>query len=163
MPTVKLTAGYSPIPEGPQVFKITDVTYKEEFGKCEIKMVTAKGRQHTERYQFMRADHTPNEGALNAFSFLVRCAMPGYDADEIDPSKLVGHYFRANVVHDVLPSTKKEGETVTFIRLTDKSAADGFDEPEVAPKPKKTVPVPQVEEEEPAPVKKKYDLSSLLG
>lgn len=149
MATIKLTGGYSPIPEGTHVFKITDVTYKEEFGKLEIKMQTAQGKTHTERYAFTKNNGETNDGALAAFSYMAKCALNDQDVDEIDPEDLMGHYIRATVVHDVLPSTKKEGETVTFIRLTDKEPADGF-EGEAAPAKPKDPP-------------KKYDLSALLN
>lgn len=157
MALIKLSGGFTPIPEGVHVFKITDVTYKEAFGKLEITMQTAKGKKHVERYQFTKKDGDTNDGALAAFSFMAKCALNDPDAEEVDPEDLVGCYIRATVEHDVLPSTKKEGETVTFVRLTDKEPADGFDEEEAPPKKK-----PATKEEAPAPAKK-FDLKSVLG
>ena len=158
MALIKLSGGFTPIPEGVHVFKITDVTYKEAFGKLEITMQTAKGKKHVERYQFTKKDGDTNDGALAAFSFMAKCALNDQDADEIDPEDLAGCFIRANVVHDVLPSTKKEGETVTFVRLTDKEPADGFDEEEAPPKKK-----PATKAEEATAPAKKFDLKSVLG
>lgn len=153
MALIKLSGGFTPIPEGVHVFRIESVEYKEAFGKLEIHMVTKSGKKHVERYGFLKENGAQNDGALAAFSFMAKCALNDPDAEEIDPEDLVGHFIRATVEHDVRESTKKEGGTVTFVKLTDKEPADGFDEDE-APRKKA--------DETPAPAKK-YDLKSLLG
>lgn len=156
MALIRMSGGFAPIPEGIYVFKIVEVEYKEQYGKLAITMQTAKGKKHIERFQLTDKDGHPNDGAMAAFSFLVRAALNDMDlgdGDEIDPEDLVGHYIRATVEHDVRESTKKEGETVTFVKLVDKEPADGFDEDEA---PAKKVSAPATE-------KKKYDLSFLLG
>lgn len=159
MPLIKLTGGFTPIPEGTHVFKITKVDYKETFGKLEIHMETAEGKKHVERFSFLKSDGSTNDKAFSAFSFFARTILNDNTAEEIDPEDLVGHYFRATVEHDVQPSKKKEGETVTWVKLTDKEPADGFDDGDV--------PEEEEEEEAPAPApaapKKKYDLKALLG
>lgn len=152
MALIKLS-GFTPIPEGVHIFRIDAVDYKEAFGKLEVHMVTAAGKKHTERFSFLSSNGSPNERALAAFSFFAKTALNDNDAEEIDPEDLVGHFIRATVVHDVRESTKKEGTTVTFVNLTDREPADGFDEDET---PAKTA-------EEPAPAKKKFDLKSVLG
>lgn len=153
MALIKLSGGFTPIPEGTYVFKITEVVYKEAFGKLEVTLQTAKGKRHVERYQFTKGNGEVNDGALAAFSYMAKCALDDPDAEEIDPGDLVGCYIRATVEHDVQPSKKKEGETVTWVKLVDKEPADGFEEDEA---PAKKVSAPATE-------KKKYDLSSLLG
>lgn len=161
MAKIALTEGFSLIPEGTHIFKITEVTYKEEFGKLEVKMKTAKGQTHTERFNLMKKDGTMNEGAYNAFSFFAKTALQDYTLTEIDHNDIVGHYIQCTVEHDVQPSTKDPNKTVTFARLGDKAPADGFDEEEVAtPAPKKAAPAAAK-----ATPKKSggFDLDSLLG
>ena len=53
MAKIPLSAGFTLIPEGEHVFKIVDVTYKEQFGKLEIKMETKDKLKHTERYNLL--------------------------------------------------------------------------------------------------------------
>lgn len=135
MSKIALTGGFTPIPEGHHVFKITEVTYKEEYGKLEVKMVNANGRHHTERFGLLRADGSSNSGAYSAFSFLARAALDNDNLTEVEHEDLVGRYFSADVVHDVQESKTKPGETVTFIKLNDKRPASGFDgeAPKAAP------------------------------
>lgn len=130
---IKLTGGYTPIPEGVHVFKIISAVYKEEFGKLEIKMQTKQGKIHTERFQLTR-NGNPNEGAYKAFSFFARTAMNDFSLEEIDHEDLVGKYIKCGVEHEVVPSTTKPGETMTFVHLTDKFVATGYDEEDEAPK-----------------------------
>ena len=136
MAKIALSDSFTPIPEGIHIFQITDVIYKEEFGKLEVKMKTAKGQTHTERFNLMKSDGSMNEGAINAFSYFAKTALNDYTLTEIDHQDLVDCFIECTVEHDVLPSNKDPNKTVTFVRLADKSPADGFDE-EVAP-PKKT-------------------------
>lgn len=141
MAKIALSDGFSLIPEGIHIFQITDVVYKEEFGKLEVKMKTAKGQSHTERFSLMKSDGSMNEGAINAFSYFAKTALNDYTLTEIDHRDLVGCFIECIVEHDVLPSNKDPNKTVTFVRLTDKSPADGFNE-DVAP-PKKTGAAPK--------------------
>ena len=43
MAKIGLTEGFTLIPEGTHVFQITDVKYKEDFGKLEVYMQTQTG------------------------------------------------------------------------------------------------------------------------
>lgn len=54
MAKIGLTEGFSLIPEGTHVFKITDVKYKEEFGKLEVTMQTQGGSKHIERFSLLK-------------------------------------------------------------------------------------------------------------
>ena len=161
MAKIALTEGFSLIPEGTHIFKIIEVSYKEEFGKLEVKMKTAKGQTHTERFNLMKQDGSMNEGAYNAFSFFAKTALNDYSRTEIDHDELVGCYIKSTVEHDTQPSNKDPNKTVTFIRLGDKSPADGFDEAEVpVTAPKKAAPAPTA-----APKAKVtgFNLDDLLG
>lgn len=158
MGKITLSEGYSVIPEGTHIFKIINTNYKEQFGKLEITMKTAKGQIHVERFALQKADGSANEGALNAFSYFARAALGDWSAQEIDPEELVGFFVECDVEHDILPSNKNPDKTVTFVRLTDKRHAEGYDEEE------RGVPAPVT----PAPIKKaavkaeELDLDELL-
>lgn len=127
MATVQLSATFTPIPEGRHIFKIVDVAYDPEFGSMHVKMVTSKGKKHTERFKLMDQNEKPNEGAISAFSFFARTALNDFARESIDHGDLTGHYIEAEVLHNKVPSTKKEGEFVTFIRLGEKHPASGFE------------------------------------
>lgn len=139
MPTIKLTSGFTLIPEGTHVFKITDAQYDEEFGKLEVHMQTRKGQKHIERYTLTRDDGTINEGAYNAFSYLAKVALQNFDVDEIDPVELIGHYIECDVEHEVVENRKKPGQTSTFIRLREKRESDGWGDAPAAAAPKSGV------------------------
>ena len=122
-----MTNGFTVIPEGEHIFRIYDAKYDEDFGKIEIKMVTANGSTHMERYGILNQNGEYNEKALNAFSYFAKTALNSFDIEDVDPSELINHYVRAEVVHVKAPSTKDPTKTVTFVNLGDKSPADGFD------------------------------------
>lgn len=160
MAKIALSEGFTLIPEGTHIFQITGVTYKEAFGKMEIKMKTAKGQSHTERFNLMKSDGSMNEGAINAFSYFAKTALNDYTLTEIDHQDLVDCFIECTVEHDTLPSNKDPNKTVTFVRLADKFPADGFDEAEVpAAAPAKATPAKAASK----PVSGKLDLDALLG
>lgn len=127
MARIPMTNGFTVIPEGEHVFRIYDAKYDEDFGKIEIKMVTANGSTHMERYSILNQNGEYNEKALNAFSYFAKTALNSFDIEDVDPAELIDHYVRAEVVHVKAPSTKDPTKTVTFVNLGDKSPADGFD------------------------------------
>lgn len=161
MPRIGLSEGWTRIPEGIHVLKITKVSYKENFGKLEITMKTVEGQSHIERFYLLKKNHESNEGALNAFSYFARAAMNDYEVADIDPEELVGRYMRCTVEHEVVPDEDNPGKTKTYVHLVDKVSADGYDEPERASVAQKTSP--------PAPDTRKgagkpaFDLDSLLS
>ena len=130
MAKISLISGFSIVPEGRHIFKITDVTYKEDFGKLEIKMQTENGNTHIERFSLLRANGDVNEGANKAFSFFAKTALDDFTVTEIDPSELVGCYIECEVTHEIVESTKKPGEMLTFAQLGEKNPAKGFSEEE---------------------------------
>ena len=130
MGRISLSNGYTPIPEGTHIFKIIGVTYKEEYGKLEIKMQTREGLTHTERYTLVTKDGEQNDGALSAFSFFARTALNDFSAQDIDPEELVGYFMECDVEHDVQASSKNPDKTVTFVRLAEKRSSEGWVEEE---------------------------------
>lgn len=168
MAKIGLSEGFSLIPEGTHVFKITAVNYKEDFGKMEVVMQTQGGLKHTERFSLLKSDGQPNEGALNAFSYFAKTALNDFSLTEIDHEDLLGHFIECDVEHDKQPSNKDPNKTVTFARLADKRVSDGWEGGEVAapaPAPKPApAPAPKT-----APTttgangKPKVDLKALLG
>ena len=118
---------FTPISEDIHVFRIYDVEYDETFGKVQIFLVNAQGKTHIERYSLMYGDGTMNDGACNSLSFFIKTALNDSSLTDIDHRELIGHYIKARVVHNVQPSKKDPSKTVTFINLTDKWSADGFD------------------------------------
>ena len=170
MARIGLSNGFTLIPKGSHVFKIVDVEYKEDFGKMNVTMQTAKGLKHIERFTLVTSNGAPNEGGLNAFSFFAKTALNDYTLTEIDHTDLIGHYIRCEVDHEKVESNKNAGKFVTFIRLTDKEPADGFDEPETAQEtasgeitPVSTTPSQKSAQNVSEGTKKGFDLSSLLG
>lgn len=127
MARIPMTNGFVLIPEGTYIFRIYDAAYDEEFGKIKIKLVTAQGMTHEERFSIKDSNDEINEKALNAFSYFAKTALNDFGLEDVDPEELIDSYIGAEVVHTQLPSTKKEGQYVTFANLGDKFPADGFD------------------------------------
>lgn len=172
MARIPMTSGFSLIPEGTYVFRIYAVSYDEEFGKIEIKLVNAQGMTHTERFTIKDKNDELNEKALNAFSYFAKTAMGEYGLEDIDPMELIDHFIEAEVVHTKLPSNKDPNKTVTFANLGDKSPAEYFDTEPVAraltlgKEGKTSTPVAPTQTATPAPAtapKKGLDIDSLLG
>ena len=147
MARITMTGGFQIMPEGEQVLLITAAEYDEDFGKAIFTLANAKGHTCQERFSLLNQDNTPNEKALGAFSFFAKTAMNDFDLEDIDPEELVGHYIKAEVIHNKVESKKEPGKMMTFVNLGSKSPADGFEGTPVAPKPKASG----------------LDLSSLLG
>lgn len=163
MAKIGLSDGFSLIPEGTHVFKITGVSYKEAFGKLEVTMQTQSGAKHIERFSLLKADGSANEGALNAFSYFAKTALQDFELSEIDHEDLVGHFIECDIEHDVQPNKNKPDKTITFARLADKWPSDGWDD-QAAPAPatpKKAAPA--ASQAAPAAPKSKSDLMALLG
>ena len=135
MARISITGGFQIMPEGEQVLKITAAEYDEDFGKAIFTLTNAKGQTCQERFGLMNQDGSPNERALNAFSFFAKTAMNNFDIEDIDPVELVGRYIKAEVIHNKVPSNKEPGKMMTFVNLGNKSPADGF-EGAPAPAPK---------------------------
>lgn len=135
MSKITLTEGFTPIPKGIHVFQITDVIYKEDYGKIEVTMETVNGRKHTERFSIKKSNGELNEGAINAFSFFAKTAMNDTELKEIEPADMVGRYMRCEVDHEYVESKNNPDRTLTFVRLGHKEPADGFDIPDNTPLP----------------------------
>lgn len=161
MAKIGLTEGFSLIPEGTHVFQITEVKYKEDFGKMEVTMQTDTEQKHTEWFSLLDKNGEPNAGAMNAFSYFAKTALNDFSLTEIDHEDLVGHFLRCEVTHEEVESNRTAGKMLKFVRLGDKEPCDGFDDapatqaPKPAEKPAKAAA--------PAGGKPKFDLDSLLG
>lgn len=160
MAKIGLSEGFTLIPEGTHVFKITAVNYKEAFGKLEITMQTQSGAKHIERFSLLKTDGSPNEGALNAFSYFAKTALNDFSLTEIDHEDLVGCFIECDVEHDVQPNKNKPDKTVTFARLADKRPSEGWIEGEAPTPTPATKPAPAASQTSKKP---SFDLNALLG
>ena len=136
MARIPMTGGFQIMPEGEQVLLITAAEYDEDFGKAIFTLANAKGHTCQERFSLLNQDGSPNEKALGAFSFFAKTAMNNFDLEDVDPEELVGHYLKAEVIHNKVPSTKDPSKMMTFVNLGSKSPANGFEGVPAAPKPK---------------------------
>lgn len=165
MARIPMTNGFMVIPEGVYVFRIYDASYDEEYGKIEVKMVTAQGLTHTEKFSIKDSNDNINEKALGVFSYFAKTAMNDFSLEDVDPEELIGHYIRAEIVHNLLPSRKDPNKTVTFANLGDKSPADGFD---TEPVPRALTMTGKDEKSKKAPAVQKapskgLDIDAILG
>ena len=135
MGMIKLTDGYSIVPEGTYVFQIVEVKNNDDFGKLEITLKTQDGYKHTERFSLLKNNGEMNEGACNAFSYFAKTAMNDFTLKEINPEELIGHFIECDVEHEEVPSNRKPGQINTYSRLTNKRVSDGWDVPTDAPAP----------------------------
>lgn len=131
MAKMKLSeSAFKMIPEGVTTFKVMSVddSKYEDFGKLEVKLQTAKGETHIERFGITNAKGEINEGALKAWSYFARTCLNDFNADEIDTQDIVGCYITATVKHESYTRTKgdKAGQEATTVRLNDYTTASGF-------------------------------------
>lgn len=129
MAKIKLSeATFTLIPEGTTVFKVVDVddSKYEDFGKLEVKLQTAKGESHTEKFTIIKANGELNEGALKAWSYFARTCLNNYQADEIDTQDIKGCFIKATVKHEEYESNKEPGKMLKAVRLNDYATASGF-------------------------------------
>ena len=149
MALIDLAAGgFSVIPEGTHVLKITKVDYNEAFGKITITMETRDGKKHLEKFTLINGAGETNQGALRAFSYFAKVAMNNFDLVSIDHTDLIGKFMECDVTHDEVESNREPGKMLVFSRLGDKRPSSGWaDAPASAP----------------AKPKGKVDLAALLG
>ena len=137
MAKIKLSeGGFSLISEGVHTFKITEVEYKEDFGKMKVTMQTKDGKKHTEQFSLLTQKGEVNEGAVKAFSYFAKTALNNFSLDEIDDQDLVGCYISATVKHEEFESNKNPGRMLKSVRLSDWTPAAGFGTGEVKSKTK---------------------------
>lgn len=130
MAKMKLSeSNFKLIPEGVTTFKVVSVddSKYEDFGKLEVKLQTAKGETHIERFGLRKNNGEINEGALKAWSYFARTCLNNFNADEIDTQDIVGCYVTATVKHESY-TYEKDGETKkgTNVRLNDYTVAVNF-------------------------------------
>ena len=127
MSRIRLSEGYSVIPEGQHIFQIVEVNHDETFGKIEVKLAMADGKTHVEKYNLVDKNGNQSEGAIKAFSYFARAAMDDMSLMDIDPQDLVGHFVEATVVHDKVQSKDDPNKILTFVKLDNKRHATGFE------------------------------------
>ena len=127
MANIPLTSTFTVCPEGKHIFRIYKVDYDPEFGKLVIHMVNAQGFTHLERFSLMNQNGEMNDKACGAFSFFAKTALNNFALESIDHNELVDHYIGCAIVHNVVPSTREPGKTMTFTNTAEKWVADGFD------------------------------------
>lgn len=129
MAKIKLVnTGWSMIPEGDYVFKVTAASYDEDFGKVELDLATKEGLTHKERFTLINKMGDLNEGALKAFSFFAKTALNNFKVEEIEVSDLVGCYVSATVEHvESETVSEKTGKPFVNVRLQDLQFAVSFD------------------------------------
>ena len=137
MAKMKLSeSSFSLIPEGITTVKImaVDDSKYEDFGILVVKMQTAKGETHSERFSLMKENGEVNEGALKAWSYFARVCLNNSRLEEIDTQDIVGCYITATVKHETYTKTKGDnaGKTGTSVRLNDYVSAVGFGGSEAA-------------------------------
>lgn len=130
MAKIKLSAGgFSLIPEGVTVFKVTEVEHDADFGKIDCTLQTKDGKTHHEKFTYINNQGEINEGALKAFSYFAKNCLNDFSVEEIDDQDLIGCYIKATVKHEeyVAKQGKNEGKTMKTVRLNDYSVALGFE------------------------------------
>lgn len=118
------------IPEGITTFKVMEVNDEkyEDFGKLEVKLQTAKGETHIERFSFLNTKGEMNEGALKAWSYFARTCLNNFQVEEIDTQDIVGCYITATVKHETYTrkTGDKAGQEAKTVRLNDYTVATKF-------------------------------------
>lgn len=122
--------GFTLIPEGTYIFKVTNVDYDEDFGKMDIELRTKGGLIHHEKFSLIKNDGEMNEGALNAYSYFAKTALANYEVEEIDTDDIIGCYIQATVTHEEFESNKNPGRMLKSVRLNDYAIATGFTDSE---------------------------------
>lgn len=115
--------GFTVIPEGRYTFEIMEVQYKEDYGKLAVKLRADNGKTHVERYTVADTKGNPNDGAINAFSYLARKAMGDMDLEEIELDELVGCKFIATITHTEVERRDGDG-TMVFANVTEIESID---------------------------------------
>lgn len=75
---------------GMNVFKITDVEYKKDFGRLSLTLVTENGGKLWQNFDL------ENENGMGAFSGLALAVFPDLE-DSIDETQLVGQYVKFEI------------------------------------------------------------------
>lgn len=138
---------YSTIPEGHYIFKVEGVDFNKVNGKTRVMLsnVDNPKQKHSEFYNLGK-ETAPNQGAVNAYGWLVRVCMNDEDLDEWSPTIIKGCVFQADIEHDQF--TNSEGVTKTYAHIRNLEAVDEVPQ-KAEPKPTPT-PAPAKETEDSA-------------
>lgn len=127
MGRIALAEGFQRIPEGTYIFRCCKVEHDENYGEVKVHLVTANGDRHIETYRLLDSNGEINNGAQFAFSVTARALMCQPDISSVDTADLVDKYMKATVTHEKVQSRKNPSEMVTYVKLTDKVSATGYD------------------------------------
>ena len=143
-------SGFTLIPEGRRVFKITEVddSKYEKFGEVIIRFQDKAGNSHSERYLTIKKDGEVNDGAIRALSFMIQTALNNFELDgyEVELSDIVGHYIEGEIKHEEY--VKTDGTNGKSARLGDIKPATSFENKTLKASTTKKPKVTKVEEEE---------------
>lgn len=109
MAKISLSGGFAPMAEGVHIFKITEATYDEDFGKITCVLTNKAGQKHWERFSLIGKDGNVNDKAASAFASFAKAALGNADADEVDVDDMVGLYIKGDIAY--YEYTKKDGTT----------------------------------------------------
>ena len=167
MGKIRLTGGFTPLPEGEYIFYIREVDQKklDDFGKLTVVLVTETGKVHRETFNFIKNDGSENSIAHDAFSSLARAALGLSQSDDgdVDPEELVGNYIRCDITH----YTGNDGQTRANLGWK-KERVEGFANGSLPWKADSTTsttntPVSSSGEATAAQKTAPFDLNSILG
>lgn len=127
MARIPMTSGFQMLPEGSTILKCIDQSYDENFGKLELKFENVDGIKQTEQYRLLDDKGKPNDGAMNAFSFMAKNLMNDFDMPDVDPADLVNHYIKCNIEYSKVPSKTDPNRELTFAHIRNPEPATGFD------------------------------------
>ena len=125
---------YTLIPEGHYTFKVENVDYNAVNGKTKVVLsdLNDPKQKHTEFYNLGK-ETSPNQGAVNAYGWLVRVCMNDDDVDEWSPPIIKGCVFQADIEHSSY--TNPEGKTSTYAHIRNLEPVDDAPAPaQVQPK-----------------------------
>lgn len=118
MAKIQLVSGFARLEEGDHIMEITDVNYKEKFGKMEVHMKSrTTGTNHIERFGLKKDDGSWNTGAQTAFTWFARNVLNDNDLEVVDTDDLIGVQFTTTVTHVVSTYNDKE---YTNVRMDDR-------------------------------------------
>lgn len=124
------------IPEGRDVFFISEVEVDDEFNKVTLTILNKDGVKCEQRFSFDKPDGTYNTVALGIYNRIAKAALDLPVGKMYDDMDLKGKYFKATVVHKenkyVARTGKYAGQerTITNIQFNDLAHATQFDDEE---------------------------------
>ena len=148
MPRVRLS-GYSIIPEGDYLFKVTGYEYKEDYGKITLFFESESGEKHSEKFSLLQSDGQVNQQALKAFSaYCVNILNDNTLWDsECDFEWLIGSHVKATIEHS--KSVGTDGVERTYAHMKNLQPVEEKKPNYIVKDSADEVPVPEYSEHNP--------------